>query len=141
MEDDRSTRTRRSFLDLALGGGFTALSAAVLYPVASYLIPPASGDPGARTITLDPTDPKQVDPETKVFVFGNKPGILVRGPDARGTCVSDSAHGNSEGRPPQTSEVTDRGGCSCEIGRTGSGFSSVLFLLLGLLGVTLKRRS
>jgi Rieske Fe-S protein len=80
MEGEGAKTTRRTFLDLALGGGFTALSAAVLYPVASYLIPPERGDPGARTITLDPTDPDLVDPETRVFVFGNKPGILVRGP-------------------------------------------------------------
>jgi cytochrome b6-f complex iron-sulfur subunit len=77
-EDRRSSR--RSFLDRILGLGFAGLAAAVLYPVIRYLVPPARGEPGARSVVLDPTNPDQVDPETRVFVFGNKPGILVRGP-------------------------------------------------------------
>jgi Rieske Fe-S protein len=76
--DERRT-SRRSFLDWVLGGGFAGLSAAVLYPVVRYLVPPR-GEPGARSVVIDPADPEQVDPETRVFVFGNQPGILVRGP-------------------------------------------------------------
>ena len=72
--------TRRSFLDVALGGGFLGLIAAVFYPVVRYLVPPASGEPGARSVTIDPGNPDHVDPETRVFVFGNEPGILVKGP-------------------------------------------------------------
>jgi len=72
--------TRRSFLDLALYGGLAGLFGAIFYPVIRYLVPPARGEPGARSVTLDPEDPAQVDPETRVFALGNQPGILVRGP-------------------------------------------------------------
>jgi Rieske Fe-S protein len=73
--------SRRSFLDYLLGVGVTGLAGAVLYPVARFLVPPTRSDPGARSVVLDPRDPEQVDPETRVFVFGTQPGILVRGPD------------------------------------------------------------
>jgi len=72
--------SRRSFLDLLLGVGFAGLAGAVLFPVFRYLVPPERGQPGARSVTLDPDDPAQVDPETRVFTFGNQPGILVKGP-------------------------------------------------------------
>lgn len=80
MTGNRGGHSRRSFLDFVLGGGLAAFGAAVVYPVMRYLVPPAGGDSGARSVVLDPSDPEQVDPETKVFVFGSKPAILVRGP-------------------------------------------------------------
>ena len=80
MHPEAESPSRRSILDFALGGGFAALGAAVVYPLIRYLIPPKGADPGARSVVLDPEDPAQVHPETRIFVFGNKPGILVRGP-------------------------------------------------------------
>ena len=79
MAPEPSLRSRRSFLDLVIGLGFTGLAVSVLYPVARYLIPPVRGGPGTRSVVLDPDDPEQVDPETGIFVLGNRPGILVRG--------------------------------------------------------------
>ncbi len=78
--DAETPQTRRSVLDLILKGGFGALAAAVVYPVARYLVPPAGREPGSRSVVLDPSDAAQVHPETRVFAFGNEPGILVRGP-------------------------------------------------------------
>ncbi len=80
MDRDPTLRSRRSFLDMVIGLGFTGLAAAVLYPVARYLIPPVRSGPGTRSVVLDPDDPAQVDPETRIFVFGSRPGILVKGP-------------------------------------------------------------
>lgn len=72
--------TRRTLLDWVLNGGFVALAVAIFYPVFRYLVPPANAEPGAKSVKLDPKDPSQVDPETKVFVMGKEPGILVKGP-------------------------------------------------------------
>ncbi len=80
MGDVEPGRTRRSFLDLVFRGGIAGLLAAVVYPVLRYLSPPAAAEPGARSVVLNPEDPKQVDPNTRLFVFGDKPGILVKGP-------------------------------------------------------------
>jgi len=80
MDSGQPDPTRRSFLDMALCGGLAGLAGAVMYPVFRYLVPPARGEPGARSVTLDPENPEQVDPETRVFAFGNQPGILIRGP-------------------------------------------------------------
>lgn len=80
MAEVADPRSRRSFLDWVLRGGFAALAAAVFYPVFRYLVPPAKAEPGAKSVTLDPQNPAEVDPETKVFVIGDEPGILVKGP-------------------------------------------------------------
>jgi Rieske Fe-S protein len=80
MANPHENPSRRTFLDYVLYGGTAGLAAAILYPVARYLVPPDRGGPGTRSLVLDPNDPAQVDPETRVFVFGNEPGILVRGP-------------------------------------------------------------
>ena len=68
---------RRSFLDALLAVGFVSTAAAMAYPVARYLVPPASGEPetasavAARAADLKPNS-------GKVFKFGNRPGIVVR---------------------------------------------------------------
>ena len=68
---------------MALCGGLAGLAGAIGYPILMYLVPPARGEPGARSVTLDPNDPEHVDPETRVFAFGNQPGILVKGPGGK----------------------------------------------------------
>jgi len=67
-------------LDRLVRLGSLCVGAAVLYPVLRYLVPPRRGGPGPRSVTLDPSNPKQVDPTTHLFVIGDKPGILVKGP-------------------------------------------------------------
>ena len=41
---------RRTFLDALLAVGFVSTAAAVAYPVSSFLIPPASGEPATNAV-------------------------------------------------------------------------------------------
>ena len=71
---------RRTFLDALIGVGFVSTAVAIAYPVARYLVPPASGEPetasavAARAAELKPNS-------AKVFKFGSRPGIVVRTAD------------------------------------------------------------
>jgi cytochrome b6-f complex iron-sulfur subunit len=71
---------RRTFLDALLAVGFVSTAAAIAYPVAMFLVPPASGEPetasavAGRAVELKPNS-------GKVFKFGNRPGIVVRTAD------------------------------------------------------------
>lgn len=75
-----SSSTRRRFLDWLLGSAFGGFIAAVFFPVARYVVPPASREAATRSVTL------KVDPATlasnsgQIFKFGDKPGILIRTP-------------------------------------------------------------
>jgi Rieske Fe-S protein len=68
---------RRSFLDALLAVGFVSTAAAIAYPVARFLIPPASGEPATasavagRAAALKPN-------AAAMFKFGSKPAIVVR---------------------------------------------------------------
>ena len=68
---------RRSLLDLVLSVGFVSTAAAMLYPVARFLVPPASGESAAadavagRAASLKPNS-------GIIFKFGTKPAIVVR---------------------------------------------------------------
>ena len=57
-----------------------ALAAAILYPVARYLIPPPGGEASAATVKFNPATVKPNGGE--IFKFGSRPGILVRTPGA-----------------------------------------------------------
>ena len=71
---------RRHFLDALLAVGFTSTAAAIAYPVARYLVPPASGEPATesavagRALALKPNS-------AAIFKFGSRPGIVVRTAD------------------------------------------------------------
>ena len=68
---------RRSFLDVLLAVGFVSTAAAVAYPVARYLVPPADADPGNTSVVAARAG--ELKPNTgKVFKFGSRPGIVVR---------------------------------------------------------------
>jgi Rieske Fe-S protein len=71
---------RRTFLDAVLALGFVSTAIAVLYPVARFLVPPATGEPAtASAVAANAADIK---PNTGVlFRFGSKPGLLLRTPD------------------------------------------------------------
>jgi cytochrome b6-f complex iron-sulfur subunit len=72
--------TRRRFVNWFLGTSAGAFLASVLYPVSRYLVPPATGESSAATVTL-PIKPDDVKPNAgQIFKFGNRPAILVRTP-------------------------------------------------------------
>ena len=71
---------RRTFLDSLLAVGFVSTAAAIAYPVGSYLVPPASGEPDTATAVAGKA--AELKPNSgKVFKFGNRPGIVVRTSD------------------------------------------------------------
>lgn len=71
---------RRGFLDMVLGFGFVSTALAVVYPLLRYLNPPASGE--AATTSAVAGKVTDIKPNSGVvFKFGNKPAIVVRGPD------------------------------------------------------------
>lgn len=75
-----SAQSRRGFVNWLLGTSVGGLLLAVLYPVGRYLIPPASGESAAATVTLS-LKPEDVAPNSgQIFKFGNQPGIIVRTP-------------------------------------------------------------
>jgi Rieske Fe-S protein len=72
--------SRRSFVNILLGAGFTSLAVWMLYPVVRYLLPPREGQPTVASITL-PWTPDQIRPNSgRVFRFGTQPGILLKTP-------------------------------------------------------------
>lgn len=81
------TQGRRTFLDRLLKGSLVTwflgttvggLVVAVLYPVARYLVPPASGESASSSVTL-PFAPDELAPNAaKIFKFGSRPGIILR---------------------------------------------------------------
>jgi cytochrome b6-f complex iron-sulfur subunit len=68
---------RRKFLDALLTVGFVSTAVAMAYPVARFLVPPASGEPpvdsavAGRAGMLRPN-------AAAIFKFGATPGIVVR---------------------------------------------------------------
>ena len=72
---------RRDLLNWFLGTGASALLAAILYPIARYLVPPKVSESTARLVTLS-VKPGDVKPNSgQIFKFGSQPGILVRTPE------------------------------------------------------------
>jgi Rieske Fe-S protein len=75
-----SGQSRRGFVNWLLGTSVGGLLLAVLYPVGRYLIPPASGESAAATVTLS-IKPEDIAPNSgQIFKFGNQPGIILRTP-------------------------------------------------------------
>ena len=71
---------RRTFLDALLAVGFVSTAAAIAYPVALYLVPPASGEP--ETASVVAAKAMELKPNSgRVFKFGSRPGIVVRAAD------------------------------------------------------------
>ena len=71
---------RRTFLDALLTTGFVSTAVAIAYPVAEYLVPPASGEPATQTASAGPAAALKPN-SAAIFKFGSKPGIVVRTPD------------------------------------------------------------
>lgn len=68
---------RRTFLDSLLAVGFVSTAVAIAYPVARYLVPPASGEQETASVVAGKAS--ELKPNSaKIFKFGSKPGIVVR---------------------------------------------------------------
>lgn len=82
-----SGQSRRRFIDWLMSRTLTTwllstsvggLVLAVVYPAGRYLVPPASAESAAASVTL-PFGPNDLGPnEGRIFKFGSRPGILVR---------------------------------------------------------------
>jgi Rieske Fe-S protein len=68
---------RRRFLDGLVGTGFASTLVAIAYPVWRYLIPPASGEPAARSVIAAQASIVKANSGV-VFKFGSTPGLLIR---------------------------------------------------------------
>lgn len=75
--DGESGLPRRRFLNGFLGTVFTALGAAVVYPVIRYLSPPRVPEAVTNQVLAGKiSELEQV--QWKIFPFGSRPGILIR---------------------------------------------------------------
>ena len=71
---------RRAFLDALLTAGFVSTAVAIVYPVARFLVPPASGEPATASVVAGKA--AALKPNSgAIFKFGSKPGIVVRTAD------------------------------------------------------------
>jgi len=71
---------RRAFLDALLTAGFVSTAVAIVYPVARFLVPPASGEPATASVVAGKAAALKPNSGT-IFKFGSKPGIVVRTAD------------------------------------------------------------
>jgi Rieske Fe-S protein len=73
----RADFDRRTFLDALLAVGFVSTAAAIPYPVARFLVPPANAEPATATTVAGKA--AALKPNSGLlFRFGTKPGIVVR---------------------------------------------------------------
>ena len=72
--------SRKRFIDWMLGTALGGLIVAVLYPVASYLVPPPAGESSVNSVTLDIKLADLKPNSGQIFKFGNEPGLLIRTP-------------------------------------------------------------
>ena len=104
---------RRRFVEVVLGSGFVATAIAFVYPVIRYLIPPKVSDLGADSVVAGHVG--ELRPNTgKVFRFGSRPGLLVRGAD--GEYHAMSAVCTHLGCTVQYREDLKRIWCACHNG-------------------------
>ncbi len=85
--DSQPQPTRRRIIELFLGGGLLASFASFIYPILRYLVPPAVAELGgdeivaAKVAELKPNS-------SKIFRFGNRPGLLILNTDGSYTAMS-----------------------------------------------------
>ena len=71
-------RNRREFCDLLLGGSLGLTALAALYPAASFLVPPESGESETASVVLPfPAEELKAN-EGRIFKFGSTPGLVVK---------------------------------------------------------------
>ncbi|MDH3458713.1 MAG: Rieske (2Fe-2S) protein [Gemmatimonadota bacterium] len=68
----------RTLTTWLLSTGVGGLLLSILYPAGRYLVPPASAESAAASVTLSMT-PDDIAPNSaEIFKFGSRPGILIR---------------------------------------------------------------
>lgn len=76
----KTDMSRKGFIDRLLGISVTGLTAAVLFPVLRYLVPPRVAEAVVNRVVA-PFKPSDLPPNSgRVFKFGNQPALLVRTP-------------------------------------------------------------
>ena len=77
MQEGSNAFDRRRFLDALLTVGFVSTAVAMAYPVARFLVPPASGEPPIDTVVAGRAGALRPN-SAAIFKFGTTPGIVVR---------------------------------------------------------------
>jgi Rieske Fe-S protein len=72
-----ATPTRRRLLGFLLGSSVLASVASFLYPVLKFVLPPETGELDADTVVAAQVD-ELAPNQSKIFRFGNRPGLLIR---------------------------------------------------------------
>jgi cytochrome b6-f complex iron-sulfur subunit len=80
MTSTGKTATRRNILNFFLGSGAVATLAAILYPIARFMIPPRVVESSASSVVAGKVSEYKRN-SGKIFQFGNKPGLLIETPD------------------------------------------------------------
>ena len=113
QEISRVQPVRRRLVELLLGGGFLASVVSFFYPVLRYLVPPPIPELGGdKAVAAKLGDLKPNG--SKIFRFGNRPGLLVMGADGEHRRISwpwcrDPIAGDGKGhRPPRDGNHADR---------------------------------
>ena len=70
--------SRRGFVDWILGTSVVGFAVAVVYPIVSYIFPPASGESVVNSVTLPFGVSDLARGSGQIFKFGSRPGIIVR---------------------------------------------------------------
>ncbi|MFN3820891.1 MAG: ubiquinol-cytochrome c reductase iron-sulfur subunit [bacterium] len=73
---------RRSFLDLVLTVSGLGVIGSLFYPLFRYLTPPPEEETLVASVNLGPESDFPAN-FGKIFRFGSKPGIIIRGPDGK----------------------------------------------------------
>lgn len=77
MLDSQKRNSRRSFLNILLGGGIVSFTTSIIYPIFRFLIPPENADPVPTSVVAGTAN--ELKPNSfKIFRFGRKPAILIR---------------------------------------------------------------
>jgi Rieske Fe-S protein len=77
QEPAQSGKSRRNWIRVLLGLGFSGSALSFLYPAIRFMMPPAVAGPSVEEVVAGKAD--EIAPNTgRIFKFGNKPGILVR---------------------------------------------------------------
>jgi Rieske Fe-S protein len=71
---------RRAVVRALLGGGFLGSLLSFFYPVARYLLPPATSESSSDEVVAGQVGELKNN-SGKIFRFGSKPGLLVRATD------------------------------------------------------------
>ena len=74
--DEGSVTHRRRILGVLVGSGVLASLASVLYPIFKFLLPPGTGELDADAIAARAGE--LAPNSSKIFRYGQRPGILVR---------------------------------------------------------------